>query len=196
MNNNFPGMVIESRAISGNSLCYDEPYNEQNIKYRTPYKKQISPQSFVYLYNCREFEILKEGGITNQIDFKKISLPPFYYENYENLEISFTKELYRFRHHLLLTEKEVKLKFKNISSIISELPFEKSTVELTKSNGLKFTLLFPKNKLLLITKALGNVENLKDNEIVFSLFINRELIMSNVSDDTNFMEGFQRYLNM
>lgn len=96
----------------------------------------------------------------------------------------------------LTLSKEIIFKiFDNILNEINKLEFIDGTVELTSSHRIKFTLLFPDNKVLMITKYLKHKEfDLNEDDIIFSLFVNKKLIASDVSKISYFISGFKKYL--
>jgi len=56
-------------------------------------------------------------------------------------------------------------------------------------------LLFPDNKVLMITKSLKPEDfDFKNDDIIFSLFVNKNLIATDVSEISYFISGFKKYL--
>ena len=79
---------------------------------------------------------------------------------------------------------------KLISDNISELEFQDIHLEITKSNIIKFTTVFDNNKILIISKDVSDT----DTDIIYSYFINRQLIASDVADISIFTKKFKEYL--
>lgn len=75
---------------------------------------------------------------------------------------------------------------------ISKIPFEKSAVHLLPENGYKF-ILRNGNKLLMISQTL-NGEDMKSDEVVYSLFENKELIISDLTKIDRFVDEIKIYL--
>jgi len=142
------------------------------------------------------FNISSEIDLTNQESFEATPLPLYYSNNFSLLNSAFNEEYNKYSHYISVSKEIAKEKFSETASLLSELPFENASVELTKSNSLKYSLLFANDKLLLVTKPLSPIEELYDNEIVFSFFVNRELLLSNAATTSNFVEGFKEFLSM
>jgi len=194
-------IVIEMKAMSGNSLYFPDPSCDEYDKIVREYNRKVAEISFLlnrYSYSSTTSSTttttILEEEITNQEDLKKTLLSPAYIKNLEHLKNSFNKSFYKNKELLTLNSDDVYKKFLELASSFSELPFENAVVELTKSQSIKFTFLFDDDKLLLISKNIENNDDLNYNEIVFSLFINKELIISNVSESISFVEGFQKFL--
>jgi len=77
-----------------------------------------------------------------------------------------------------------------ISDNISELEFQDIHLEITKSDIIKFTTVFDNNKILIISKNVSDT----DTDIIYSYFINRQLIASDVSDISIFIQKFKEYI--
>ncbi len=60
--------------------------------------------------------------------------------------------------------------------------------------SLKYTLIFPNDKMLMVTKPLSEVEDLRDNEVVFSYFEKGELMLSNIANQYTFFYNFNQAL--
>ena len=121
-------------------------------------------------------------------------LPAHYSKNFQVLKSLFDKEYQKGK--ALQDASVIKTKFYETASFLSELPFERAAVEIPGSSSIRFTLKFNDDKLLLISKALESVEDLQEDEIIFSFFINRELIISNAASISTFVEGFKELLDM
>jgi hypothetical protein len=79
--------------------------------------------------------------------------------------------------------------FQKLATTLSELPFEKSAVEITKNLGLKFTFTFKGDKTLRITKVV------EDEQLIFySYFENKKLVSANANKLEDFVDGFKEYL--
>ena len=141
-----PKPVIE-QTLSGNSKYYDEIYHEYEVAELLDMKYASYPKE--YWINGSAIKLLDDLELTTQENFESITLPTFYNKNLEILQTSFEKELFRFKNYLEIPISDTKLKFNETASIISELPFQKATVELTQSNSIKFTLLFPEDLSLI-----------------------------------------------
>jgi hypothetical protein len=144
---------------------------------------------FLWVINLEEEKLLtKAFNFTYTTD-----VPSFFADNYKLLLDSYLKEL---RDYTEFNIERINSLFNYLSNYFSEFPFEKCSVEITKSKSLKFSLTFPGNKLLIVSKPFDKLEDVSENDIIFSLFVNRVLIVSNVSNIADFTKGFKRFLSM
>lgn len=152
---------------------------------------QPYPNSCFYpdFYNERTVDI-NSGSTTQLTTFKQTFLPIKVAENFKTLSKSFQKE----KHKTSIPEDKINSLFKKLAVEISELPFEKAAVEITSSNSIKISMAFLDNLLLILSKPFETLEDVSEKDIIFSLFKNREMIASNVSKTTDFVEGFKRFL--
>jgi hypothetical protein len=118
------------------------------------------------------------------------SIPEFsIWRNFANLQSKFIeqlKDLGKNDQDLITSE------FNKVAVHLAKLPFEKYVVELTKSGSIKFALRFNDNLLLIVTKPFIKLEELSANDIIFSVFDNRELIATDVSNIPDFIQKFGR----
>ena len=174
---------------------YDfELLSKDSCEYQTFNRKEFF--NLPELIDNLNASFLWENELTTQIDYKQTLLPSYYLENFNKLSNCFSKELSNYHHYLTISEDEARVVFKNTAALISELPFEKGTVELTPSNSITFTVQFPKKHLLIISRPFHDVEDLKENEIIFSFFVDRELILSNAAVTSTFVEEFKEFLTL
>lgn len=124
-------------------------------------------------------------------------LPEYFDQNFDLLQGIFDKEYKKLHQNLKVSKGVIFKVFENICRYVAQLEFKNGTVELTSNCNIKFTLVFAENKVLMVTKYL-KPENLrfKEGDIVFSLFVNKKLIASDVSEISYFVSGFKKYLAM
>src|SRR5690606_4099461 len=87
--------------------------------------------------------------------------------------------------------------FSFVSKKLYKLPFEKCAVEINSDESMKFTLSFSNDKLLMITKR-NNFEDfgISKDQAIYSFFINRKLISSDVANLETFTENFKGYISL
>jgi len=137
------------------------------------------------------------SDITWQGIVRESILPTYHTRNFKKLEVAFHKEIKKRTDYFPTNSDQLNALFEKSAFLIAELPFISSTLEFTKQNAFKFTLGFPQNKLLMISVIVNEEKSsLNKDDIIYSLFINRELIASNAENLTNFVEGFRKYLSM
>ncbi|NIG52511.1 hypothetical protein [Chitinophaga sp. Cy-1792] len=141
------------------------------------------------ILNNNGWEISQAREFFDQVRVYDTNLPQYLDTNMERytrkFELALGKSETRNLDRKLFQNHFYKTAFK-----ISELECSDATVEIAKNNSLKYTLLFPENKMLMISSSVNN----ETDEIVFSYFINRELISTNAMELTGFIEGFKKFL--
>lgn len=85
--------------------------------------------------------------------------------------------------------------YRKTIDLIADLPFKRGIVEANNNYSLEYILEFPKGKLLMITKPFNPIDMEKD-DIIYSYFINDELISANVANLQEFVVGFQEILSI
>ena len=113
--------------------------------------------------------------------------------NLNRLEQFFNEELSKIEN--LESKKNIQDSFNTIKHSISELMFDDLAIEIVESDSIKFTLCFNDNKTLMITKSTEIKNEFNDeNLIFFTLFVNNKRLVSDYSDLSTFINGFQKYL--
>jgi hypothetical protein len=146
--------------------------------------------------NKKDIEV-KLSDSSGQLGLVHEDVPSYFEKNLKVIKEAFSKEF-------LLKSKMLRNSANLISEVsnkifkyIAEIDFETGTVEITNSNSIKFTLLFPDNRLLLITKSIFPEKfDFNSDEVIFSFFINRKLVASDVSEIPVLTKGFKEYLAM
>jgi hypothetical protein len=142
---------------------------------------------------CKKDEVEIDINATNQLEVSQYPLPDYYNKNQKILKTSFDKELMKFNKDY----KDIAITtFNQTSPRISELQFKKGVLEVTQSQSIKYTLIFDSNLVLMLSKPFKELESVRKNEIIFSVFRNKELILSNVSEISTFIEGFKKFLTV
>lgn len=87
--------------------------------------------------------------------------------------------------------------FSSVSRRLYKLPFEKCAVEISSDESMKFTLSFSNDRLLMITKS-NNFEDMgmARDQVIYSFFINRKLIASDVTNLETFTKNFKGYISL
>lgn len=83
-----------------------------------------------------------------------------------------------------------------IFDLVSDLPFDNAAVELSKNNSFKLTLVFPNNKMLMLSKSFdtSSETGMKD-DVLYSFFINRILVASDVTNIQTYIKSFKGYIS-
>lgn len=126
-------------------------------------------------------------NLSNQTELKKIELPIYFNENRRKINNLF-KELKAKKN----IAESVDKCFNLLSNSISELNFYDIHLEITKANLIKITTLYDDNKILIMSKEVSE----KDTDIIYSYFINKQLIASDVAEIKEFTEKFKEYLSL
>ena len=87
--------------------------------------------------------------------------------------------------------------FSYVSKRLYKLPFQNCAVEISSDESMKFTLSFSNDRLLMITKS-NNFEDLgiAKDQVIYSFFINRKLIASDVANLEIFTKNFKGYISL
>jgi len=87
--------------------------------------------------------------------------------------------------------------FSHVSRKLYKLPFQNCAVEVNSSDTMKFTLSFANEKLLMLTKHINPEKiGLAKDQIMYSFFINRKLIASDVANLEVFTKNFKGYISI
>ncbi|WP_209332330.1 hypothetical protein [Lunatimonas salinarum] len=110
---------------------------------------------------------------------------------------SYKREINRLRSKNYPLSKDIESMFSSVSKRLYKLPFEKCAVEINSDDSMKFTLSFSNDKLLMISKS-SNFEDLgmSKDQVIYSFFINRKLISSDVTNLETFTKNFKGYLSL
>lgn len=149
-------------------------------------ENNVGPTVEDFLFNCEYYQ-LQSNFLSNQTELEKIELPIYFNEN--KLKIN---NLYKQLKAKKNTTELVDNCFNLISNSISELNFCDIHLEITKANLIKITTLYDDNKILIMSKEVS--EN--DTDIIYSYFINKQLIASDVAEIKEFTEKFKEYLSL
>jgi len=133
-----------------------------------------------------EVEVENEN---NSLYANEININSFALLNY-----SYKKEFKRVEKKYQPVENSIIKTFSHVRKYLSILPIERCAVEINSDNTIKVTLSFLDNKLLMLTKSINDEEN-HDDEVMYSYFINRKLIASDVANFKKFTEGFKEYIS-
>jgi len=86
--------------------------------------------------------------------------------------------------------------FYELTNSICELDFEFVNVEIINNTKIKITLYFSEGKALIINKFLVNVDGVDSSQVLYSIFVNRKLVVTNASEISLLTKGFKKYLSM
>ena len=112
------------------------------------------------------------------------------------LNTSWQKEYNKYSYYISENQKQFKSNVDQLNQIISQINFEDYEIELTPNNSVKYTLLLPDKKVLMITKSFDLYEDKTEKEIVFSIFENKKLILSDIKNLDELVTGINRYIDM
>lgn len=79
-----------------------------------------------------------------------------------------------------------------LSTVVASMEYEKVAVELTPSSTLKFKFTLSEGKRLIITKPLDS-DDLSREEVVFSIFFNKDLLVSDVKNINELVQGINEF---
>lgn len=168
--------TLDSRTISSLDLLKDTMHWNFIQKRR----KLDSSRNFHSNENSQD--------LSNQNDVLKSKLPVYFNANKDKILsiINETKQKYDFDFNKI--ENHINI----LTDNISELNFNDIYVEITKSNLIKFTTLFGEDKILIISKDFTT----NDNDIIYSYFINSQMIAADVFEISSFIKKFKEYISL
>lgn len=126
--------------------------------------------------------------LSNQNDVLKIELPVYFSENRNKIISNYKEITQKGNFDLDQIEKHLNI----LTDNISELNFKDIYLEITKSNLIKFSTLFDDNKILIISKDFTE----DNNDVVFSYFINSQMIATDVFEISTFIKKFKKYISL
>lgn len=109
---------------------------------------------------------------------------------------AWAKEYEKYCHYIKGDSKVFDKNIKLVNSIISAINYDDFDIELTPSSTIVYSLLLPDKKLLIITKSFQNDEDKAENDVVFSIFDNKKLILSDIKDLNELVSGINEYTKM
>ena len=119
-----------------------------------------------------------------------------YNANFQQLQNKFEIEYLKYSHYISTDKSEAKEIFRKISKHISDINFNKIAIELTPSNAIKFTIILNNKLTLTISKPFGEMEDLEENQVVFSLYNNKELMVSDAAKINELVKGINSYVKV
>lgn len=193
-------MVVstDNQEIHRTILSFDEMLNQQfyeSQNSRTTSSIDYFSNEMIYLNFKKSNNYIQvsaeyiDQDLSNQTETKIIKLPLYFNENKNKLNNLYQNILSKngfSKDKIETIEKNYIL----LSDNISELNFNDIHLEITKSDVIKFTTVFDDNKILIISKDVSD----NDTDIIYSYFINRQLIASDVTEIKHFTEKFKEYL--
>ena len=183
---------IQRTVTTSNDVLLQKFYETQNSRTTSSidsYGYDILFMNFKYKIKQSDYLLIPEieKELSNQIGVTKINLPSYFNQNkskinnlYKNIKLN--KNL----------NEIVDSNFNLLRDCISELNFVDVNLELTKTKLIKITTIFKNNKILIISKDFED----NDSNIIYSYFINRTLIASDVAEIKDFTEKFNKYLSL
>lgn len=171
----------------GNSEYFDipdlNPYRfHANLKKAQIIEKRISDMTFFGNLDIENYENTLTPSEVNSIGL---------------LRGSYKREVNRLKNKANASIEFSDFIFSYVSKRLYRLPFQNSAVEINSDESMKFTLTFPNERLLMITKG-NDYENLgiAKDQVIYSFFINRKLIASDVANLEVFIKNFKAYLSL
>ncbi len=192
---------VDNQEIHRTHLSFDEIYNQefyeiQNSRTSSSLDNLTGEILYLNFKNKKNNPIQYvtdkvKNDISQQIETIIVDLPIYYNENKQKLNILYQNIL---RKKDFSTEEieNIEKNFLMLSDNISELNFNDIHLEITNSDIIKFTAVFDINKILILSKDVSDV----DTDIIYSYFINRQLIASDVADISLFTKKFKEYLSL
>lgn len=166
---------------------YSQAIFLQPLLIQNTYKKNQTIEKRV-----NDVTLINNWDITNQEN----SLSPSEVNSMSLLNGSYKKEILRTKKMSDAFEQSRRT-FSQVSRKLYKLPFQNCAVEINSDESMKFTLSFANDKLLMIT-SYNNPEKIgiDKSQIMYSFFINRKLIASDVANLEVFTKNFKGYISI
>lgn len=192
---------VDNQEIHRTHLSFDEIYNQkfyeiQNSRTSSSLDNLTGEILYLNFKNKKnnQFQYVTEkvkNDISQQIETIIVDLPIYYNENKQKLN-SLYQSILRKKDFSTLQVENIEKNYLLLSDNISELNFNDIHLEITNSDIIKFTAVFDINKILILSKDVSDL----DTDIIYSYFINRQLIASDVADISLFTKKFKEYLSL
>lgn len=162
-------------------------------------KEVLSSKSNNY-YLINAFQEEEKEETYNSIDHESLYLDSNLFNDLQSLNRfnilvkAFIDEWKNYHNYLPVSERHAVSSIFDTIKYLVKLEFEDGAIEFLKDDGVKFTLVFPDERTLMINKTLIEKDDLKENEIVFSYFIKRKFIASYPVDTEYFVSTFNDFL--
>jgi hypothetical protein len=110
------------------------------------------------------------------------------------IKAKFDKEFASFGHYI---KSDLKKSLKAVNALIDELSvieFKAIAVELAPSDVIHFKIALDDKRLLSITKPFHEIEDMRDDQIIFMIFILKDCVYSDVMDIKDLTDGINKYI--
>jgi len=87
-------------------------------------------------------------------------------------------------------------RFLSIANKVSTLPYTDVYIQLKEDNAFKFNLYFKNDIEVMLTSPFEGDDELGENDAVYSVFKNDEIISTGIYEINNFIEAFPKYLQV
>jgi hypothetical protein len=111
------------------------------------------------------------------------------------LKNSFLREMQIYNSKSEVISNNILSSFESISKKLYLLPFKECAVEIPNSGSIKFSLVFDNEKLLMLKTINEDDETVfSKNKVIYTYFIKKNYISSDIADIDDFIEKFHHYL--
>jgi hypothetical protein len=184
----IPNINNMADAPIENKVDYKIP---QNCIFPTAKPSEISRTGADFYWGIVDFsnENPKKYKLINDFQDKSSS-------RYELVRNKINKEFSEYAQYVEIDINKAKAKTFSLAKELIDIPFENISIELTQNSAVKFKVVLDESRLLIINKPFEELVDLSKDEVIFSIFVNRELIISNATTISNVVEGVQKYMSM
>jgi hypothetical protein len=145
-------------------------------------------------YCFNETDVI-EFDDTDVLEFDEYydSTPDYYFDNLELIDEKFETEFAKYSHYITSDKDEARAVVDLVKTEVSNLKFENCIIELSPLNSVKFKVKLAHNKILIVTKTFISSEEMMD-KVFFSLIVDNDIIITDVLNLTDLIDGIQKYL--
>lgn len=138
--------------------------------------------------NFKNQETNQEHFISTQNEVDTIVLPFYFNINKEKIYSIYNEIKSKYDDNFI----QIENKINQLVDCLAELNFEDIYLEITKKGLIKFSILMDENKILIISKSISE----DANNILYSYFINNQMIATNVCEIAPFVKKFKEFMSL
>ena len=125
-----------------------------------------------------------------------LDFPDYYISNFNELNRKFEIEIAHYASYIKGEMAEAVKIFEFLAEALAYLPFEKIAVELNPNNAITCTLAFKNNIILILSKPFYKTEELEEDELIATLFHQKERIFSDAKGLADLVKDVKEFLSL
>ena len=141
---------------------------------------------------------LKNTYLSNKIYQNVNAVDKFYSKRLNALNQAWEVEFKKYSHYITNDSDKENISdvINSTSKKIAQIPFKEFEIELSPNNCVKYILELQDKKIIIITKTLNSFDDNDKNKVIFTIFKDKQLILSDEKQIYELVEGINRYFDM